>query len=141
MEGPRIKTRKDILFAEEVFRVIGAALEVHRALGCGFLEAVYQEALALEFHEQRIPFESQVQLGIQYKQHKLVKHYVADFMVFGEIIVELKSMESLTPRETAQLLNYLHATNKPLGLLINFGSSGKLEWKRLAYTNSVSWSF
>lgn len=141
MEGLRTKTQKDILFAEEVYQVMNAAMEVHRTLGHGFLEAVYQEALALEFQERGIPFESQVPLGIHYKQRMLVKHYIADFIVFGEIIVELKSMESLTPRETAQLLNYLHATGKPLGLLINFGSAGKLEWKRLAHTNAFSRSF
>lgn len=141
MEGPRIKTRKEILFADEVFQVMGAAIEVHRAPGCGFLEAVYQEALAIEFQERGIPFEAQVTLGIHYKQHKLMKHYLADFVVFQDIIVELKSMDALTSRETAQLLNYLHATNKPLGLLINFGASGKLEWKRIAHTNFSSRSF
>ncbi|MDE3245556.1 MAG: GxxExxY protein [Acidobacteriota bacterium] len=141
MEGPRIKTRKEILFADEVFQVIGAAMEVHRALGCGFLEAVYQEALAIEFQERGIPFETQVTLGIHYKQHKLMKRYLADFVVFRDIIVELKSMDALTSRETAQLLNYLHATNKVLGLLINFESSGKLEWKRIAHTNISSRSF
>ena len=141
MEGSRSKTRKDILFADEVFQVIGAAIEVHRAMGSGFLEAVYQEALTIEFKERGVPFESQVSLGIHFKQHTLVKRYVADFIVFGEIVVEIKSLEALTSRETAQLLNYLHATGKPIGLLINFGSSGKLEWKRIAHTSSSSRSF
>lgn len=141
MEGPRSKTREDILFADEVFQLIGAAMEVHRAMGSGFLEAVYQEALTLEFEERGIPFEAQVSLGIHFKQHTLVKRYIADFIAFREIVVELKSMEFLTARETAQLLNYLHATGKPVGLLINFGSSGKLEWKRLAHTSSSSRSF
>lgn len=122
---------ENLLFGEEVYGVIGAAMEVHRTLGCGFLEAVYQEALALEFSERMIPFLEQVGLEVRYKNRVLKKRYIADFVVHGEIIVELKATEFLAARDTAQLLNYLHATGTPLGLLINFGASGKLEWTRL----------
>ncbi len=141
MEGPLRTTEKELPLAEEVFRVVGAAIEVHRELGAGFLEAVYQEALALEFREREIPCLAQVPLDVNYKNHRLEKRYAADFIAFEDILVELKAADSLTSRDTAQLINYLHATHKPLDLLINFGSTGKLEWKRLVNTRPPSRPF
>lgn len=119
-----------LLFKQEVYRVIGAAIEVHKVLGCGFLEPVYQEALGIEFDLQKIPFTAQVPLKIRYKDQILEKFYVADFCVFENIIVEIKAMQQLNSEHIAQVLNYLHATDRKLGILINFGAKS-LEWKRI----------
>lgn len=120
----------ELLYKNEVFRIIGAAINVHKELGSGFLEGVYQEALEIELRIQGIPYESQKQLEIHYKGHRLQKEYVADFICFSLIVVEIKALDKLTSREEAQLLNYLKATGMRVGLLINFGSVDKLEWKR-----------
>ena len=121
----------ELTYKEETYSIIGAAIEVHRELGSGFLEPVYQEALEIELACQQIPFEAQKLLKINYKDRQLHKDYVADLVCYDKIIVELKALDGLTSREDAQLLNYLKATGFKLGLLINFGSIGKLEWKRL----------
>jgi len=120
----------DLILKDEVYAIISAAIEVHRELGPGFLEAVYQEALELELKDHAIPFEAQKQLRIQYKGKMLNKEYFADFVCFNQIIVEIKSMNRLSGNEEAQVLNYLKATGFKVGVLINFGSTGKLEWKR-----------
>ncbi len=114
----------------QTFAILGAAIEVHRQLGSGFLEPVYQEALAIEFHDQRVPFEREVPLPVLYKGSQLPCTYKADFVCFGEIIVELKALAALSTREQAQLLNYLKATGLRRGLLINFGGS-RIESKRM----------
>jgi GxxExxY protein len=121
----------EIILKNEVYAVMGAAIEVHRELGCGFLEGVYQEALETELTDQGIPFEPEKILFVYYKLRQLKKEYVADFLCYGQIIVEIKALDRLSGREEAQVLNYLKATRLRLALLINFGSSGRLEWKRL----------
>ena len=115
----------------QTYQVIGAAMEVHRALGCGFLEAVYQEALAAEFDSQGIPFMREVELKIFYKDVPLRTFYKADFICFDDprVLVEIKAIKILTEIEEAQLLNYLKATRIKTGLLINFGAKS-LEHKR-----------
>ncbi|HOJ99789.1 MAG TPA: GxxExxY protein [Termitinemataceae bacterium] len=123
----------ELIYKDEIYAIVGAAMEVANELGSGFLEAVYQEALAIEFEEQRIPFISQPSLEIVYKGRKLVKEYFPDFICFGKIIVEIKAIKQLTSIEEAQLLNYLKAADKPVGLLLNFGTP-KLEWKRMVMT-------
>ncbi|MCB9894159.1 MAG: GxxExxY protein [Planctomycetes bacterium] len=123
-----------LLLKDEVYAVIGAAIEVHRELGHGFLEAVYDECLGYEFVDREIPHESQPEVGIRFKQRVCKKKYVPDYVCFGQIVVEIKAMKALTEVEEAQLINYLRATGKPVGLLINFGARGKLEWKRMALT-------
>ena len=117
---------------QRTYRIIGAAMEVHKELGCGFLEAVYQEALDREFTEQQIPFKSQPTVEILYKGKPLAKTYQPDFVCYKEIIVEIKALSCLTGLEEAQLINYLKATGLKVGLLINFGSKS-IEHKRLVY--------
>jgi GxxExxY protein len=123
----------ELVFKNESFRIIGACMEVYNNLGPGFLESVYQEALAREFLERKIPFLQQWGIDVFYKGEKLDKKFFADFICFEEIIVEIKAMEGLVPEHEAQLINYLKATKKPLGLLINFGAP-KLQYKRFANT-------
>ena len=120
----------DILFKTESYRIIGACMEVHNVLGAGFLEPVYQEALAYEFYLQNIPFEHEKKLTIRYKDIELEKMYSADFVCYDAIIVELKALSGLTPEHEAQVLNYLKATGYKLGILVNFGGK-TLEYKRL----------
>jgi len=121
----------ELLYKDEVYQIVGAAMEVYNQLGNGFLEGVYQDALAIELAMRNIPFKEQVPLEILYKGQPISHRYVPDMVLFEKIIVELKSISALGANEEAQLLNYLKATGLRLGLLINFGSKGKLEWKRL----------
>ncbi len=123
----------ELILKEEVFSIVGAAMEVHTVLGSGFLEAVYQEALELESRSRQLPFESQKVLKIHYKEHFLQKEYIADLIYFDKIVVELKTLDRLSGKEDSQLLNYLKATGMKVGVLINFGSHPKLEWKRFVY--------
>ena len=119
------------------YAIIGAAMEVHRELGCGFLEAVYQEALEMELQLRGIPFRSQVELPIQYKGRVLKKKYCADFIVYDNaVIVELKALAKLSGIEEAQIINYLKATGIEIGLLLNFGARS-LEYRRFAFSKSV----
>lgn len=113
--------------------IIGAAMEVHSELGAGFLESVYQEARAREFVLQGIPFAAEVELPIHYKGERLVTFFRADFICYGEVVVELKALKALSGVEESQLLNYLKATDKERGLLLNFGSP-RLEVKRMVFT-------
>ncbi|MBI5474428.1 MAG: GxxExxY protein [Ignavibacteriae bacterium] len=121
----------ELLYREEVYAVIGAAIEVHRELGSGFLEAVYQECLEYELEDRTIPFEPQKHLTITYKGRTLKKKYIADLITHATIIVELKAEDCLTSKDESQLLHYLKITGFRVGVLINFGSYGKLEWKRM----------
>ena len=127
----------DLLFKNEVYRIIGAAMEVHKTLGCGFLEAVYQEALELEFQMQDIPYEREKKLRIKYKGHTLKKEYIADFVCFDKIIVELKAVSDLCDEHYAQIINYLKATDNEVGVLINFGAT-RLQYKRVVFENKKS---
>lgn len=117
---------------ERTYKIIGCAMEVHRELGCGFLEAVYQEALGREFSTQGIPNRAQPIIEILYKGKPLAKKYQPDFVCYEEIILEIKAISSLSGVEEAQLINYLKATGLKVGLLTNFGSKS-LEHKRLVY--------
>jgi len=123
----------DLLHAELTHKIIGAAMEVHRTLGTGFLEAVYEDALAVELRLQGIRYEKQKALCVFYKGHK-VRDYVCDFLVENTVLVELKAIKRLTATEESQLLNYLKGTGLELGLLINFGESS-LKYKRFIKTN------
>ena len=123
----------EIILRDEVYAIIGAAIEVHRVLGSGFLEPVYQEALEIESAARGLPYEPQKKIQIRYKGCILEKDYIADMVYFGQIIAELKALDNLTGKEEAQILNYLKATGMKVGLLINFGSTGRLEWKRFVF--------
>ena len=119
---------------ERTYKIIGAAMEVHKELGCGFLEGVYQEALGREFSTQEVPFTSQPIVEINYKGEVLDKKYQPDFVCYDTIIVEIKAINALSGIEEAQLINYLKASGIKIGLLLNFGSKS-LEHKRFVYSN------
>lgn len=120
----------EYLFKEETYKIIGAAQEVHKELGPGFLEPVYQDALEIEFRRRAIPYEREYKLPIFYKDIKLDRTYSADFLCFSQIIVETKAVKSLVDGFYAQTMHYLKATKLRLGLLINFGEPS-LKVKRL----------
>jgi len=119
----------DLIYKEESYKIIGACMEVHKELGCGFLEPVYQEALSIEFQKQHIPFEKEKILSIIYKDIELEKKYVADFICYSKIILETKAVKELCDNHRAQIINYLNATKIKLGLLVNFGESS-LKYER-----------
>ena len=118
-------------YKNQVYDIIGAAMEVHRQLGRGLLEAIYQEAMHYELLDRGIAHQREVDIKCYYKQHPLQKTYRADFMA-GDVIVEMKSVSHLSADHRSQLCNYLRLTHKPLGLLINFGES-RLVGERWAY--------
>jgi GxxExxY protein len=117
------------------YQIIGAAMEVHTQLGCGFLEAVYHEALQEEFRYRNIPFQSEVEIKIDYKEKKIKQTYRADFVCFDSVIVELKALSKISSIEESQVINYLKASSIQTGILLNFGSS-KLEYRRLIWSNN-----
>ena len=118
------------------FAIIGAAMEVHKLLGCGFLEAVYQEALAMEFSARNILFKREVCLPISYKGSLLSTSYCADFICFDSVVVELKALAHMSGTEEAQVINYLKATGYDIGLLLNFGARS-LQHRRLVLSKSA----
>ena len=115
---------------DETRKIINACMEVHNELGNGFLEPIYQEALEEEFKIQNIPYEREKLLTVVYKGKKLNKEYYADFVCYGNIIVELKSVSMLSKPHKAQVLNYLNAANMDIGLLVIFGQTS-LKWERI----------
>lgn len=126
---------QDFPLKRETYAIIGAAMEVHKHLGCGFLEIVYQEALGHELNERGIPYTREDKIEIQYKNKILSKYYVADFICYNSVIVELKALSELSKEHEAQILNYLKATGKKVGLLINFGEKS-LKYKRIIANNN-----
>ncbi len=120
----------DILYEEESYKIVGACFEVHKELGCGFLEGVYQESLEIEFKKQHIFFEREKEIIIYFKKIALQKRYIADFVCSNKILLEIKALSRLSTEHEAQVINYLKATNMKLGILINFGEKS-LKYKRL----------
>ena len=118
----------------KTYSVIGAAMEVHYALGHGFLETVYQEALAIEFSKREIPFQRNVELSITYKGQLLKTQYRADFLCYGSVVVETTALAQISSADRGQVINGLKATGMEIGLLINFGAP-KLEYQRLVFVN------
>lgn len=124
-------------FAEEGYAIMGAAFEVHRELGGGLLEEIYQQALEIEFELREIPYLTDEELRIYYKTRLLRKRYVPDFLVYGRVLVEIKSLKQLIPEHEAQLINYMRITRQPIGYLINFGPIAKVEWKRFILSEFI----
>lgn len=120
-----------LLYQELTDKILKAAYTVHRELGCGFLEKVYQEALAIQLEEMGIRFEREKHLPISYHGHRLACDYVADFVVDEKVIIELKAVSALDKVHEAQLINYLKATGIKVGFLMNFGTI-KFDFKRMA---------
>ncbi len=123
----------ELIDKDEVYKIVGACLDIYNALGFGYLEAVYQEALAIELDKRDIPFEQEKEIGICYKGQVLEKKYYADFFCFDKIIVETKAVANLAPEHVAQTLNYLKATGARVAVLVNFGHPQRLQWKRLVF--------
>ena len=115
---------------EVTYRIIGITMNVHNELGPGFLEAVCEEALIIEFNNNKIDYRNQVPLDITYKNHKLKKKYRADFVIDEKVLMEIKKLNQLSKMNEIQVLNYLKATGLKVGLLLNFGKES-LQWKRI----------
>lgn len=128
-------TKNGLLFKDECYVIQGAVFDVYREMGCGFLEAVYQECMEKELGERQVPFEAQKELELSYRGEPLTQSYKSDFICYEKIIVELKAVKEIAPEHKAQLLNYLKATGLQLGLLVNFGSYPKAEIIRIANTH------
>jgi GxxExxY protein len=124
----------ELIHKQEIYSIVGAAMEVYNQLGAGFLEAIYQEAMEIELTLRKIPFVRQPELPIYYKDQRLKKFFVSDFFIYDKVIVEIKSIKRLTSLEDAQSINQLKITQPEVGLLINFGAKAKLEWKRMVNT-------
>ena len=129
IEGGSIMS--EIVFSDESHRIMGACFEVYNEQGCGFLESVYQECLALEFDERKVPFVEKKELQIRYKGRRLKATFKPDFFCFEKIIVELKALSTLADEHRAQVHNYLKATGYKLGLLVNFGKYTKVQYERI----------
>ena len=119
------------MYKQEGYNLVGAAIEVYNTLGHGFLEEVYQECLEIELRLRDIPFQSHPKLILSYKSRELEKYCIPDLYVYDGIVVELKAIKQLIDEHTAQIMNYLKATEKPVGYLLNFGCTEELEWKRI----------
>jgi len=124
----------DLLYREEVYRIVGACVAVHKDKGNGFAEPVYQDALEIELEMSEIPFDAQRNYPLSYRGRLLKHTYTPDLLCFDKIVVELKAAKCLTDEHRAQLINYLKVTGLQLGLLVNFGSFPRLEWERLILT-------
>lgn len=125
-----LENQPKLLYKQESYKIIGAAMTVHRELGCGFLEAVYAEALEIELAKKKIPFEREKLLTNSYAGQELNKKYIADFVCYDKIIIELKAIKEFDDIHLSQVFNNLKATGFKLGLLINFGAES-LEYRRI----------
>ena len=132
MNHEKHEKHQKLICADEVFRIQGAVFDVYRTMGAGFLEAVYQECLSLEFTARGIPFRALQPLDLAYKGRPLRQTYCPDFICFGTIILELKAVRSVAPEHKAQTINYLRASGLKLGLLVNFGATPRVQIERFA---------
>ena len=130
--------KDDKPLAKEGYELMAAAFEVHNVQGGGLVEEIYQESLEIELQLRGIPYRDKQELQVFYKGRLLKKRYIPDLVVFGRIVVELKSVSALAPEHEAQLMNYMRITRQPIGYLINFGPIGKLEWKRFVLSEFLA---
>jgi GxxExxY protein len=126
-----IRDPDKLIYPDECYAIMGACFEVYKHFGCGFLEAVYQQALEIELAIKEIPFRPRKPLGLEYKGRTLACVYVPDFTGYDKVIIELKAVSEVSEAHEAQVRNYLKATGYKLGLLVNFGHYPQLQWKRL----------
>lgn len=127
----------NLIFKEETYRTIGACLNVYKDKGHGFVEPIYQECLEIELGYQGIPYDTQMEIHLDYRGQRLRHIYIPDITCYGKIIVELKAVKLLTDEHRAQVLNYLKATEIQLGLLVNFGHYPGLQWERIVLSNNT----
>ncbi len=123
----------ELVYKAESYNIVGACFEVYREKGCGFLEAVYQECLELEFGMRELPFSSQAVLRLEYKGQPLKQYYTPDFLCYEKIVLEIKAVSNLTDDHRAKVHNYLKAADMKLAILANFGHYPKLEYQRIVY--------
>ena len=128
---------KDYIYPKECFAIRGAVFEVHRNIGTGFTEEVYQSALEMEFTLLNIPFHAQKEFAVSYKGIPLNKTFKPDFVCYDKIILELKAVKSLAPEHDAQLINYLHVANMKLGFLINFHEHPLIDPRQILNTHAI----
>ncbi len=128
----------NLIYREEVYAIIGACFEVYNEMGSGFLEDVYQESLERELESKNIPFEAKSKLPIYFKGKLLTKKYEPDFILYAKIIMEIKAVKAINDEHRAQLQNYLKASKFQVGLLVNFGNPGNLEYERIVRTDNSS---
>ncbi len=131
------KKVEDLIYKEETYAIMGGCFAVYKDKGCGFLEAVYQECMEIEFEFLKLPAVPKPALSLAYRNRPLKQKYEPDFVCFGKIILELKAVSDLVDEHRAQLLNYLNATGFKLGLLVNFGHYPTLEWERIVNTRKA----
>jgi len=124
-----------IVYAEESYAIMGACFNVYKDKGSGFLEAVYQECLEIEFDFRTMPVQPKRELHLEYRGRPLRQTYVPDFVCYDKIILEIKAVSNLTDEHRAQVFNYLRASGMKLGLLVNFGHYPALEYERIVLTN------
>jgi GxxExxY protein len=127
-----------LVYPEESYAIMGACFNVYKTMGCGFSEAVYQECLEIELEHQQIPFRSQLELKLKYRDRDLVHRFKPDLLCYEKIVVELKAVSTLVDEHRAQVLNYLNAAKLQLGLLVNFGHFPKLQYERFVFTDGRS---
>lgn len=127
----------ELIFKDESYEIMGACFEVYKSKGCGFVEPVYQECLAIEFEHRGVPFVEQKELELFYRNKRLAHVYKPDFVCFERIIVEIKAVQTIAAEHRAQVMNYLKATGFELGLLINFGRFPRIESERIVSTSSA----
>ena len=120
----------DMVYADESYRIVGACFEVYNKMGSGFLESVYQESLEIELDFLTIPFVAQPSLRLAYRDRQLKAKFIPDILCYDKIIVELKAVSNLVDEYRSQVINYLHASEMKLGILVNFGNHQKLEYER-----------
>ena len=129
MNHEKHESHEKIIYKEESYKIQGAIFEVYREMGCGFLEAVYQECLEMELRNKGISFTAQKELKLNYKGEELQQTYKPDFICYGHIIIEIKAVKEIAPEHKAQVINYLKATGIKLALLVNFGAYPKVTKK------------